>query len=123
MSIRNLIDEWGALQKAFAVLAAVVTLTLVLNGVVQFLKDAPAIVDSNARHVTLHHDSIGGLYQAVEAQGTVAQHVEEHLATEDSANRERDRKLDYLVCIRIERKRELDSLPALSDCDADLLNR
>jgi hypothetical protein len=116
-----LIDGWGLLTKSVVVLGGLVAIVLGLNQAWMFIRDAPAVVSANAEHVDMHHDSIGDLYSAVEAQQTVAQHVDEHLTRYDSANAERDRKLDYLVCLRIERKRELDSLPPLRDCDAELL--
>lgn len=87
---------------------------LTVNGVYQFLKDAPAIVNANTREIRLHHDSI-----AQNSEFTVS--MEQHLASDDSANASRDRKLDYLVCLRTERARELRGDPALRDCDAELL--
>lgn len=85
-----------------------------INGVVQFIRDAPAIVNANTREIRMHHDSLVDL-------ADIVQHVEEHLEAEDAANLGRDRKLDYLVCIRTERARELRDEPALTECDLALL--
>ena len=119
--LKTLIDGWGLITKSVVVIGGLIVIILGAHSAWEFIRDAPAVVESNASHVTMHHDSIADLYGAVQAQGTVAQHVDEHLIQYDSANQARDRKLDYLVCLRMERKRELDSLPPLHDCDAELL--
>ena len=96
-------------------IAALITASgLTVNGVYQFLKDAPAIVNANTREIRFHHDSIA-------QNSEFAVSMEQHLAADDSANASRDRKLDYLVCLRTERARELRGDPALRDCDAELL--
>jgi hypothetical protein len=119
--LKALIDGWGLFTKSIVAVGGIVAIVLGLTQAYQFIRDAPAVVESNSAHVVMHHDSIEELYGAMTAQQTIAEHVDEHLVRNDSANKARDRKLDYLVCLRIERKRELDSLPPLRDCDAELL--
>ena len=119
--LKTFIDGWGLITKSVVVIGSLIAIILGAHSAWEFIRDAPAVVESNASHVTMHHDSITELYGAIQAQGTVAQHVDEHLTQTDSAGKSRDRKLDYLVCLRLERKRELDSLPPLRDCDAELL--
>jgi hypothetical protein len=118
---KALIDGWGLFTKSVAALGVVVVTIVGAHSAWEFIRDAPAVVNANAAHVDMHHDSIEELYGALTAQQSIAEHVDEHLLQYDSANAARDRKLDYLVCLRIERKRELDSLPPLRDCDAELL--
>lgn len=120
MSVKDLVNEFGALK--FWVGAIMVGTahieqhhTLTLNGVYQFLRDAPAIVNSN--------DSLIDLSTAVES-------FQAHVAEEEELFREQverldklDANVDYLVCLRTERARELETLPPLRNCEEVLLNR
>ena len=117
----DLIARLTGSKKAGLIVAVMALSGLTVNGVYQFLKDAPAIVsantrvsNANAREIARHHDSI-----AQNSEFSVA--AAQHLAADDSANSSRDRKLDYLVCLRTERARDLRGDPALRDCDAELL--
>ncbi len=99
--------RWGERLPAWG---AVFTMLVVAVGYAFALKDAPAA----HAEVRMHHDT---LVAVTEAQAVIAKHLE----VEDSIRTETDRKLDYLVCLRIERRREIAGEPPLVDCDAGLL--
>ena len=120
MNLKELVNEFGALKFW---IGAIIFGTLTLNGVYQFLRDAPAIVNANTSHIQLHHDSLAELSDAVET-------FQVHSAQEEELFREQvdrldrlDSNVDYLVCLRTERARELDNLPSLRNCEEVLLNR
>lgn len=119
--IKELAAAWGALRTIVGAVIVLIVAASALRGAFDFLKEAPAIVNANAREMRSHHDSIADLFETTQAQAVFSDHIEEHLEAADSANASRDRQLSYLVCLRTERRRELDSMPALRDCDAELL--
>jgi len=110
----DVVANLGRYQKMATLILGLIISAGVVNGVYQFLKDAPAIVNANAREVRFHHDSIA-------ANTAFQETVTEHLAHEDSADASRDRKLDYLICLRTERARERRGDVPMRDCDAELL--
>lgn len=96
-----------------AVVAGIAALAALVKGgaiAVDLYTEGP---DAHAE-VDAHHDSLEAAY-------TVIEDVQRHLDHDDSSRAEQTRQLDYLICLRIERKRQLEGRPPLKDCDAELL--
>ena len=127
MTLKEIIAEVGALKFFIGV---IVLATLSLNGMVQFLKDAPAIVNSNTARlgaveveVSQHHDSILDNSDALAA-------YQAHTLADDTVNAAQAQAIvqlvqgqDYLICLRQERAAELDSILFTRDCGLELINR
>jgi hypothetical protein len=118
---KGLASEFSAAQKTVIGLLAIMAFGAAVGGWLQWAKDAPIVVGENSAHVSGHHDSITALFDATSEQVSVLRGIEDHLHRDSLAKAVSDRQLGYLVCIRIERKRELEGRLPDKDCDRELL--
>lgn len=112
-------------QKGGVFMTVLAMAGLSLTGILGFLQDAPELLSANSRASADNTLAIGELAAAVAVNQNaiadltiMARSIEAHFTEEAASNLVRDRKLDYLICLRTERARELDGLPPAEDCFA-----
>lgn len=119
-------------QKGGVFMTVLAMLGLSLSGILGFVQDAPALLSANSRAsaentsaIAENTLAIGELAAAVAVNQNaiadltiMARSIEAHFTEEAAADLVRDRKLDYLICLRTERARELEGLPPAEDCFA-----
>ncbi len=129
MGLIELVRALTGRQRGGVVVTVLTMFGLSLTGIVGFVQDAPELLGANSRGIAENTTAIGELAAAVAVNQNaivdltqMARSIQAHFAEEAAADLVRDRKLDYLICLRTERARELDGLPPTQDCFAESLS-
>ncbi len=82
-------------QRAGALAVVLAGSGLGVGGIVQFVTEAPGVVEANAQEIRMHHDTLV-------VHSSLIPTIMNRLQEIDTGNQSRDRKLDFLVCLELE---------------------